>query len=196
MKNNTPKITKLIYGVGINDAAYTINPEINGKVKRCPFYSSWVNMLTRCYSEVEHARRPSYIGCTVDSKWLTFSSFSKWMENQDWKGKQLDKDILIQGNKVYSPSACIFVSAEINSLLNEQSNRRGLYPRGVSFYRKRNKYRADCKAHGNANHLGYYDTPEEAHQAYKKFKYKYIAEIANQQSEPLRTALLNYVIEG
>jgi hypothetical protein len=187
---------KLIYGVGFNDASYTVNSTINGKKVTCPFYATWANMLTRCHSKAEHARRPSYIGCTVASEWLTFSTFSNWMSKHEWQGKQLDKDILIQNNKVYGPLTCIFVSAHINSLLNNQLSKRGLYPRGVSFYHKRNKYRSDCNAHGKANHIGYYDTPKEAHEAYKEFKYKYIAEIANQQSEPLRTALLNYVIEG
>jgi hypothetical protein len=190
------KKTKLIYGVGINDADYAVSPTINGSTVRCPFYAAWTNMLTRCYSKVEHARNPNYIGCSVASGWLNFSSFTNWMKNQDWQGKQLDKDILIQYNKVYSPSTCIFVTGEINSLLNEQSRKRGLYPRGVGFIIKRNKYRADCNAYGKVKHVGHYDTPEEAHEAYKKFKYKYIAEIASQQSEPLRTALLNYKIEG
>ena len=190
------KKTKLIYGVGINDANYTINITVDGKATRCPFYSSWVNMLTRCYSQVEHARKPNYIGCTVVTEWLTLSSFSKWMKNQDWKGKQLDKDILIQDNKVYGPLSCMFVSAEINSLLNKQANKRGIYPRGVGFLAGRNKYRADCNAYGKVKSLGHHDTPEEAHEAYKAFKYKYIAEVASQQIEPLRTALLNYVIEN
>ena len=196
MTKYNPNKPRLVFGVGINDANYTVCPTVNGKSIVCPFYRSWTNMLTRCYSKAEQARRPSYIGCTVSSEWLVFSSFSKWMEKQEWQGKQLDKDILIQGNKVYSSLSCIFVSAEINSLLNEQPNRRGSYPRGVGFRVARNKYRADCNAYGKVKSLGEYDTPEEAHEAYKKFKYKYIAEIANKQSEPLRTALLNYVIEG
>jgi hypothetical protein len=186
---------KLVFGVGINDANYTVRPTIDGKQEMCPFYSTWTNMLARCYSQAAQAINPTYIGCTVYSEWLSFSSFSKWVKDQDWKGKHLDKDILIQGNKVYGPLSCIFVSSQINSLLNERSNRRGIYPRGVSFYVRTGRYATHCRAYGKLNHIGIYDTPEEAHEAYKKFKYKHIAEIANQQSEPLRTALLNYKIE-
>jgi hypothetical protein len=195
MKNNTRKRTKLVYGFGINDADYLVFPMINGKKEMCPFYSTWANMLRRCYSKAFHKARPTYAGCTVTSGWLTFSNFKLWMDKQEWHGKQLDKDILFQNNRVYGPLCCIFVSAEINSLLNEHSNRRGIYPRGVSLF-VNNRYQAQCGAYGKNRHIGYYGTPEEAHEAYKKFKYKYIAEIANHQSEPLRTALLNYKIEG
>jgi hypothetical protein len=188
---------KLVQGVGVNDADYLVHTLINGVRVRCAFYQTWINMLERCYNANVQKMQPTYIGCTVANDWLSLSKFKLWMENEEWQGKQLDKDILIQGNKSYSPSTCIFVTREINSLLTDRYNARGLLPLGVTDVTPRIKpYKAQCKAYGKANHIGYYDTPEEAHEAYKKFKYKYIAEIANQQIEPLRTALLNYKIEG
>jgi hypothetical protein len=196
MTKHLRKKTKLLFGVGINDADYAVKPTINGKEVACPFYLTWKSMLYRCYSEGIRKERPTYIGCSVADEWLLFSKFKLWMVNQCWEGKALDKDILIQGNKVYSPKTCIFVSKPINNLLNKHSSLRGKYPIGVDLRRKKNKYRAKCLAYGKSTHIGHYDTPEEAHEAYKKFKYKHIAEIANQQSEPLRTALLNYKIEG
>tara|TARA_R110000744_G_scaffold57010_4_gene120044 strand:- start:2 stop:589 length:588 start_codon:yes stop_codon:yes gene_type:complete len=195
MKNNTPKKTKLVYGVGINDADYAICPTVNGRQVMCPFYRAWANMLRRCYSKAFHKARPTYAGCTVTSEWLIFSKFKLWMNKQEWQAKQLDKDILFQNNRVYGPLACVFVSAEINTLLNEYSNGRGINPRGVSLF-VNGRYQAQCGAYGKNRHIGYYGTQEEASEAYKKFKYKHISEVANQQSEPLRTALLNYVIEG
>ncbi len=188
--------TKYFYGVGINDADYAVRPKINGKVVPCPFYVAWTNMLSRCYNDGCHKNHPTYIGCTVDSEWLSFNSFKSWMIEQEWEGNALDKDLLIQGNKVYSSLTCIFVNEPINKLLNTRAAKRGLYPIGVKVHRTSGRYEAQCKAFGKFKHIGTYDSPEEAHQAYKKFKYKYIAEIANQQSEPLRTALLNYKIEG
>ena len=188
--------TKYFYGVGINDADYAVRPKINGKVVPCPFYVAWTNMLSRCYNDGCHKNHPTYIGCTVDSEWLSFNSFKSWMIEQEWEGNALDKDLLIQGNKVYSSLTCIFVNEPINKLLNTRAAKRGLYPIGVKVHRTSGRYEAQCKAFGKFKHIGTYDSPEEAHQAYKEFKYKHIAEIANQQSEPLRTALLNYVIEG
>ena len=190
------KKTKLVFGVGINDADYAVRPKINGKVVPCPFYVAWTNMLSRCYNDDCHKNHPTYIGCTVDREWLSFNSFKSWMIEQEWEGNALDKDLLIQGNKVYSHKTCIFVSKLINSLLNKNLALRGEDPVGVAFHKVRGRYQASCRVYGKIKYLGLYDTPEEAHEAYKKFKYKHIAEIANQQSEPLRTALLNYVIEG
>tara|TARA_R110000782_G_scaffold223191_1_gene310208 strand:+ start:169 stop:741 length:573 start_codon:yes stop_codon:yes gene_type:complete len=188
------KKTKLIYGVGINDANYTVGPKINGKQLWCPFYKTWHRMIMRCYSVKSLKAKPGYLNCSVDDKWLVFSNFKLWMETQDWKGKHLDKDLLIQGNKVYGPLPCMFVGAEINTLLIDAAKSRGLFPIGVSIVRS-NRYRSQCNVFGKSKHLGTYGTPEEAYGAYKAFKYKHIAEIANQQIEPLRTALLNYVIE-
>jgi hypothetical protein len=196
MPKYAPKKTILTFGVGTNDADYNVNPMVNGKRTICHFYATWANMLRRCYSEECHQKWPTYTECTVASEWLSFSQFKSWMIKQDWKGKALDKDILIQGNKVYSSLTCIFVNEPINKLLNTRAAKRGLYPLGVKVHRTSGRYEAQCKAFGKFKHIGTYDTPEEAHEAYKKFKYKHIAEIANQQSEPLRTALLNYVIEG
>ena len=196
MKNNTSKKPRLVYGVGFNDANYAVCRRNNKKRIWCPFYRVWIAMLGRCYNELEQKRHPTYRGCYVNKEWLVFSSFKEWMTTQDWVGKELDKDILVQGNKVYSPLLCIFVRQHINTLLVNRKAERGDYPLGVGLIKLSGKYRARCSAYGKQKLIGNYDTPEEAHEAYKKFKYKYIAEVANQQSEPLRTALLNYVIEG
>jgi hypothetical protein len=196
MPDKIYKKTKLICGVGINDADYNTQFIINGKTKCCNFYSIWSSMIRRCYSKYKQETDPSYIGCKVHSEWLTFSNFKSWMIKQDWQGKAIDKDILVQGNKVYSPSTCIFVTTSINNLLITHKSRKRQYPIGVFFIKSTGRYRSSCQFYGKTKFLGYYDTPEEAHEAYKKFKYNHIAEIANQQSEPLRTALLNYVIEG
>jgi hypothetical protein len=190
------KKTMLVYGVGINDADYVIGSTIDAKQVRCPFYSVWKSMLSRCYSKKYQEIFPTYTKCSVSTEWLAFSNFKSWMAGQDWKGKSLDKDILIQNNKVYSPSTCIFVSSAINSLLINRGALRGSYPLGVNLCKSRGKYVAQCSVKSKKKHLGYFDTSKEAFEAYKEFKYKIIAEVANQQSEPLRTALLNYVIEG
>lgn len=105
---------KLIYGVGVNDSDYKVNPTVKGKRVKCPFYMKWRNMIARCYSSAYHKIKPSYKGCVVCSEWLSFSNFKSWMIKQDWKGKQLDKDIVKLGNKEYSPSTCVFVSNSVN----------------------------------------------------------------------------------
>ena len=185
----------LVFGVGINDADYSVHQNNNGKQMTCPYYSSWKNMIRRCFSGVLHSKYPTYIGCVVCDEWLTFSAFKAWMMRQDWQGKHLDKDILVQGNKKYGPDLCLFVTGAINNLITNRRAARGGYPQGVSFCKVNFKYSARCRANSKNKWLGYHDTPELAHEAHKEFKYKVIANIAEKQSEPLRSALLRYKIE-
>lgn len=103
----------IVFGVGINDVGRVSNNK-NGANYRCPFYARWHSMITRCYSEKFQYKNPSYIGCSVCDEWLTFSNFKRWMEQQDWHGKDLDKDILVKGNRVYSPETCMFVDRKTN----------------------------------------------------------------------------------
>ena len=85
--NLSLSMRKPIYGVGINDANYTVQPTINGKIVICPFYTKWTGMLKRCYSPQYQEKHPTYVECTVTSEWLFFSVFKSWMANQDWKNK-------------------------------------------------------------------------------------------------------------
>lgn len=90
----------------------------NHNKQETPAYSAWYAMLGRCYSESFQARNPSYIGCSVDPMWHNFQNFAEWYESNyptDGKRYQLDKDILVKGNKIYSPSTCKFVTNQENS---------------------------------------------------------------------------------
>lgn len=185
---------KPVFGVGINDADYMTGAKVNGKQTKCPYYKVWIRTLRRCYSEKFQENNPSYIGCSVCDDWLTFSVFKSWMEKQDWRGKEIDKDILIQGNKIYAPNNCMFVTKAINNLLTNRAAARGNCPRGVHLFK--GKYMALCGVGvGKQKYLGMFDAPEPAHEAYKKAKYKLISEIAARQSEPLKSALLRYKIK-
>jgi hypothetical protein len=95
-------MNKLVWGVGVNDLDYRTQvkeyvTENGGKrirkhVFTCKYYEVWKDMLKRCYSEKYLESRPSYIGTSVCSEWLSASAFKKWMEQQDWRDKSLDKD--------------------------------------------------------------------------------------------------------
>lgn len=185
---------KLVCGIGINDADYPTQVHVDGKNVPCPFFSTWKHMLKRCYDPKSLERHPTYNNCTVHPEWHTFSTFRKWMETQDWQGKQLDKDLLIPGNKVYSPDTCLFVSSKVNSLLNDRRASRGQYPIGV---RKRasGKFEARCSNHyGKQLCLGVFDTVEGASETYKAFKAQLVQQIAEEQSDPrVKQALLNHL---
>lgn len=162
---------RLVYGVGINDANYAVQPTINGAIVWCPFYRKLCDMLKRCYSLKELTRKPTYQGCVVCKDWNYFSNFKEWMELQNWKEKQLDKDLLGDGS-IYSPSTCCFVEQWLNKLFTDHAALRGSYPIGVSKHGKR--FRAYLMVNGTQRHIGDFDTPEEASIAYQKAKRQYV----------------------
>ena len=194
VNKNSLSHRNLVCGVGVNDANYQVYPYINGRQVACPFYRTWTHMLERCYSDQFQKRQSTHKGCTVCVEWLTFSVFKHWMKTQDWEGMQLDKDILILNNKIYSPRTCIFVTRQINSLLNSHKAKRGKYPQGVCLHIPTNKFRAQYKDNGKVKHIGYFCTVEEAEKAYIQVKTQHVIRIANEQTDSrVRNGLLIHV---
>lgn len=175
----------LVYGVGVNDADYTIRPNINGKQLKCPFYLAWTHMLARCYDTKYQATYPTYVGCTVCAEWLTFDNFKVWMLSQDWIGKQLDKDLLIRGNKIYSPDTCAFVDFMTNAFITDRGNARGDYPIGVSYHKGAGKFTARCcnPFTKKREHLGVFTCPNQAHLAWKTRKHELALKLADLQTD-------------
>ena len=176
--------SRLIFGVGINDANYNVvkQEKVNNRSKtvwKCPYYKKWKGMLSRCYFKGYQEKYPTYEGCTVCKEWLTFSNFKKWMEQQEWEGRSLDKDFLSEGNKTYSPSTCMFIPQKLNNFILTRGKTRGLYPIGVN-YQKKPKHMINERTKpymsqvnnqtGKKVYLGYYSTPIEAHQVYLNVK--------------------------
>ena len=190
---HTKNYRKLISGVGINDAEYKTSLTIDGGQIVCPYYHVWLHIIHRCYSEKYNLKIPTYNNCIVSDDWLFFSNFKQWMEKQEWKNKEIDKDILYPNNSVYSEKTCIFVSQNINKLFNNNNKKisKG-YPTGVSINSGRHKFRATYSNNGHTKHIGYYDTIQEAEQAYLKCKSKYVLKLAeNIEDIKLKQALIN-----
>ena len=95
----------------------------------------------------------------------------------------LDKDILVKGNKIYSPETCIFVPQRINTLFCKSDSIRGKYQIGVSFDNKQNSFMSYMTVDNNFKFLGYYNNEQDAFNTYKKAKEKYIKKIAEQYKE-------------
>lgn len=178
---------KLVQGVGINDGNCQVyRQDLTSPNKICPFYRKWVDMLVRCYNEKFKAMHPSYMNCTVCEEWLLFSNFKAWMETQDWEGKDLDKDLIVPGNRVYSPDACVFVNQMVNKFVIDCLASRGEWPIGVYWAKHANKFLAYCNDpfSNKRKHLGYHDSPEEAHLAWLKCKREFSILLAEQQDNP------------
>ena len=192
-------MSKLVYGVGFNDK--TRPAWVDGKpVKE---YDLWQSMLSRCFSEKYQTRYPTYKGCNVSDNFLNYSFFYDWCQEQIGFGKVddkgcswcLDKDLLFVGNKTYSETTCVFVPQEINKFFNEYGNARGEYPIGVYFNKARGKFKAQCKVNGKQQHLGLFNTPQEAFTVYKPFKEDLCKQLALKWQSEIDERLFNAMMK-
>lgn len=192
---------KTVLGVGyIGEGTY--KTKIHGT--HTPQYKTWHHMLVRGYSEKYQKRFPTYEFVRVDSLWHNFHNFVTWYDENyyeiEGERMELDKDILIKGNKVYNPDTCVFVSQSINSLFTKRDASRGDLPIGVHWNKRKQKYVAQCMdGKGNKKGLGHHNTPLEAFNTYKLYKEKLIKQIAEEYNDkiPLKlyNAMLNYIVE-
>ena len=188
-----------VHGVGIAGAKYPIT--INGVITK--EYDLWCSMLKRCYSDTYQKKQPTYEGCKCSENFKSYEYFYEWchkqigFSNQGW---QLDKDLLIKGNKVYSESTCVFIPREINSLLTKSTASRGEYLIGVCWSKTHEAFKARVnKNKGKQEHLGYFDTELEAFNAYKEAKESFVKEQAEKWKGKIDNraydALMSYKVE-
>ena len=193
-----------VHGVGIVGTKYPST--INGVLTK--EYALWQNMLKRCYSDTLKKKYPTYIGCEVSDNFKSYEYFYEWCHNQigfdsdgDGNPFQLDKDLLVKGNKIYSEDSCVFLPNEINLLLTKRTATRGEYLIGVCWHKRDKVFIAQVnKNKGKSEHLGYFNTEIEAFNAYKKAKESFIKEQANKWKgkidERAYNALMNYTVES
>jgi hypothetical protein len=166
---------KDVYGFGVNDMLNTRGEK---------FYNTWISMLKRCYDAKFHKKNPTYMGCYVCDEWKYLSKFKKWFDANYIGGYELDKDILIQGNKVYSPDTCCFVPRSINACVNYTKKSKKEHPTGV-FDSTSGLYYAIIRKNGKNKIIGSYETREDAFDAYKREKKLWIKKLANKYKKTL-----------
>ena len=188
-----------VFGVGVSGTKYP--SRVNGVQTK--EYVLWQSMLKRCYSDTLKKKYPTYIGCGVSDNFKSYEYFYEWCHNQvgfSNKGWQLDKDLLVKGNKVYSESTCVFIPSEINSLLINCTASRGEHLIGVYWSKTANAFVSRVSRNkGGSEHLGYFNTEIEAFNAYKKAKEAFIKEQAEKWKGKIDDrayeALMNYTVE-
>ncbi len=173
-------------------------------------YIKWQNMLQRCFDNKHKEKNPTYKNVTCCKRWLCFANFLEDFETlkqeYNWGEDEklnLDKDILHKGNKIYSLENCVLVPDWINFLFTKNDAKRGDYPIGMSYDKQRKKYRAQCNINGKRVGLGYYNTVEEAFNAYKQAKEQEIKRVANDctlkgyitKDSRLYNAMINYKVK-
>ena len=187
-----------VYGVGVAGAKYPST--INGRnIKE---YVLWKSMLRRCYSDGFRKKNQTYEGCEVSDKFKSYEYFYEWCHEQIGFGNngwQLDKDLLIKGNKVYSESTCVFIPTEINTLLIKREASRGDHLIGVYWNKTNKAFVATVRKNkGKSEHLGIFKTEIEAFNAYKQAKESFVKEQANkwkgQIDDRAYLALINYEV--
>lgn len=166
-------------------------------------YAVWSSMLDRCYND----RYPTYAECTVCTEWHSFQNFCKWYLGNYYivstgERMEVDKDIKIKGNKIYSPETCLLVPRSINVLFTKSDAKRtAVHPIGVLCI-DGNRYiaRLNITIDGvkTKRYLGTFNTIDEAFAAYKEGKEQYIKEMANKYKDEipakLYEALINYKV--
>lgn len=179
-------------------------------------YKAWDRMLERCYSENLLNRRPTYKNVECCDEWLYYPNFYKWLHKQEnfdkWFNEDkwaIDKDILVKGNKIYSPETCCLVPRRVNTLFTKSDSKRGKYPIGVALKKgkKTNQFRAAISKIDERTgkkifeHIGYRNTPEQAFLLYKKHKELYIKQVAQEEyskgniTKKCYEAMMNYEVE-
>ena len=192
-----------VFDVGIVGTNYPAT--VNGRITK--EYNRWHSMLERCYSDIFKKKCPTYEGCEVSGNFKSYEYFYEWCQkqigfNNDGNGNpfQLDKDLLIKGNKVYSETTCVFLPQEINLVLTKRDNNRGECLIGVSWDKVAKTFKAQVsKNKGKRECLGYFKTELEAYNAYKTAKESFIKEQADKWKDQIDprayNALMNYKVE-
>lgn len=187
---------KLVYGVGNTDG---LKCRLDGK-RMTPMYTLWSNMLSRCYGSKTQARQPTYQGCEVSDNFKSFKFFTEWCQEQIGFGKEgyaLDKDLLVQGNKIYSENTCVFLPRLVNQALTTQKHKKSGLPSGV--YRrplvKTNIYQSTLTRYGVLHILCKSDSIEECFLVYKREKESYLKELAEMFKDNIDVRVYNALID-
>ena len=190
------KLLPNIYGVGYVGSKY--KTRINNKAT--PQYLLWKRMLERCYCTVKLAKNPTYVGCSVSDNFKSYEYFYEWCNAQVGfgnEGWQLDKDLLVKGNKIYSEDTCCFLPEDVNKALTRSDKTRGSSLIGVT--KRGSSYYASISIRGKTKPLGSFKSETLAFEAYCKNKEEYLSVLAiqyeNQIDRRAYQKLIHYKVD-
>ena len=130
-----------------------------------PLYRVWKHMKGRCYNKND-VRYKNYGGRGIEvcNEWMNLESFIEWASPLWRKGLQIDR---CDNDGDYCPENCRFVTPKENmhnQRLLRSTNTSGY--RGVSYFKRDKKWKAQITIDNKEKHIGYFNTPEEAAIAY------------------------------
>lgn len=160
---------KTMYGVGFRgEGPYTMHKQLA--------HSKWGGMMTRCYDEQYSLDHPTYEKAICHVDWHNYQNFCKWAHEQigfGVKGFDLDKDLLVKGNKEYGPDTCVFLPQELNKILGNTGPERGISTRPDL----NGKWMARYNSVDGEIYLGCHEK-QKALAIYQEYKLKYLKERA------------------
>lgn len=174
-----------VYGIGYIGNSTPMN---NRKVKKS--YYVWHSMMLRCYDKKYTDKKKTYKDCAVCEEWHNFSNFEKWYNENyyeiEGEKMNLDKDILVKNNKIYSPSTCVFVPSKINQLFRN-GRMFGISKRGKYFVVR-------CtNSNGERKWIGSFTNKNVALLKYKEYKEKVLREVADKYKDKIPLKLYNAI---
>ena len=173
----------------ISDSDGIMKPRI-----KCKSFRQWNDMIIRATNEDFKNRSHTYKDCSISENFKDFNYFHNWCLQQtgyNKNGYELDKDILIKGNKEYSENHCCFVPKEINMQFVKSNTIRGDCPIGVTRVKSTGRYITQIKRKRLGKYYSISGTIEEAFLKYKKVKEDYIKYLADIYKDGLDEKVYN-----
>lgn len=144
-------------------------------------YKTWSNMIYRCNNS------KGYSSASICDEWLDFSVFLSWYDAQYKESHwHLDKDILSNGQGIYSPQTCCFLPPQINTFFAKHKK-----AKGYSYNKRRKKYESYCRDRGKYVHLGMYEDSHSARLAYLRYKRSLLEELIEPYLDRISVEIYN-----
>lgn len=172
-----------VYGVAYNDVRE------HGLTNK--YHSSWEANIKRIYSVGWITQyKPSYMLATCSDDYLYQSNYVKFREANYYtyispvSGKEekpdLDKDILLEGNKHYSFELVVYVPQFVKQAMTEKEHHSKL-PLGVT--KLKDSYKMTITKFGTTVSNSGFNTAHEAHRAWQVEKVEYLIAVAEKYKE-------------
>ena len=193
VKNPYDKTVGTVGYIGVGEYTVAKNNDSSWKVR----YSAWRSMIARCH-KLSDSNYDKYCHCEVCEEWHNYQNYAKWYDEHIYyvgnERMHVDKDILHEGNNIYSPDNCIIVPQSINEIFHTNLGKK-TKDTDLPYTIRRtsnSKYSVTYRGHS----VGIYDTIEDAENAYLKAKREHIRnkvnELKDELPEYIQEILLNW----